>query len=49
LKVEVLNLINRPEVRSMRQANTFGNANFGQTREQGGFMRIVQIMARFNF
>jgi hypothetical protein len=49
LKIEVLNLINRPEVRTLRQRNTFGNANFAQTNQQGGFMRIVQIMARFNF
>jgi len=25
------------------------NANFGQTNTQAGFMRIAQIMFRFNF
>jgi hypothetical protein len=49
VKIEVLNILNRPEVRLLRQANTLGNANFGQTRELAGFMRIVQIMVRFNF
>ena len=49
LKIEVLNMFNRPNVRSLRLANTFGNANFGQTTAQAGFMRITQIMFRFTF
>jgi trimeric autotransporter adhesin len=49
LKIEVLNLLNRPNVRTLRGANTFGNANFGQTAIQAGFMRITQIMLRFSF
>ena len=49
LKIEVLNVVNRPNVRTLRGANTFGNANFGQTAIQAGFMRITQIMLRFSF
>jgi hypothetical protein len=49
LKIEVLNLLNRPNVRTLRGANTFGNANFGQTAIQAGFMRLTQIMLRFSF
>jgi hypothetical protein len=49
LKIEVLNMFNRPNVRTLRNANTFGNANFGQIRELGGFMRITQFMFRFSF
>jgi hypothetical protein len=49
LKFEMLNLMNRVNVRSLRNANTFGNANFGQTTAQAGFMRITQIMFRFSF
>ena len=49
LKIEVLNVLNRPNVRTLRGANTFGNANFGQTNIQAGFMRITQIMLRFTF
>jgi hypothetical protein len=49
LKIEVLNMLNRVNVRTLRQANTFGNANFGQITGQGGFMRITQLMFRFNF
>jgi hypothetical protein len=50
LKLEVLNLFNRPTVRALQGANTFavGNA-FGQTTLQSGFMRILQFMVRFSF
>jgi hypothetical protein len=49
VKIEVLNMLNRPNVRTLQGANTFGNTNFGQTNTQAGFMRIVQIMGRFSF
>jgi hypothetical protein len=48
-KMEILNLFNRPNVRTLRGANVFGNSNFGQTTIQVGFSRIVQMMFRFNF
>src|SRR5262245_58339533 len=48
-KLEVLNLFNRPTVRTLQGANTFGNANFGQTNTQVGFSRMFQMMFRFNF
>jgi hypothetical protein len=49
LKIEVLNMFDRPNTRTLQGANTFGNANFGQTTIQAGFMRIVQLMVRFSF
>jgi trimeric autotransporter adhesin len=49
LKIEVLNMFNRPNLRTLRNANTFGNTNFGQITTQGGFMRIVQFMFRYRF
>lgn len=49
LRGEVLNMLNRPYVRAIQGANTVGSANFGQTSIQGGFMRIVQLSARFSF
>src|SRR5262249_56021652 len=49
LKVEMLNLFNRVNVRTMRGAYTVGNSNFGQTNIQAGFMRITQVMFRFQF
>jgi trimeric autotransporter adhesin len=48
-KLEALNLLNRPNVRTLQGANTFGNANFGQTTIQVGFSRILQLMFRVNF
>ena len=48
-KMEIINLLNRPNVRSLLGANTLGNANFGRTNTQAGFMRQLQFMFRFNF
>jgi hypothetical protein len=33
----------------MQGANTFGNANFGRTATQAGFMRFMQFTFRMNF
>jgi len=49
MKVEVLNMLNRPNVRTIQGANTVGSSNFGQTTIQAGFMRIAQLMLRFSF
>jgi len=42
-------MLNRVNVRSLNGRNTFGNANFGTTGAQAGFMRITQVMFRFSF
>jgi len=49
LKIEMLNLLNRPNVRALSGRNNFSNSNFGQTGVQAGFMRITQVMFRFMF
>ncbi len=50
LKIEILNLTNRPNVRTIQGNNTFAPGNsFGQTTLQSGFMRITQLMFRFLF
>ena len=49
LKFEVLNPLNRVNVRALRGAGTFGNSNFGQTNIQAGFMRIWQLSFRYRF
>ena len=49
VKVEMLNLFNRVNVQADLNANTLGNANFGQINNQAGFMRITQIMFRYSF
>ena len=48
-KIEMLNLFNRVNVRSLNGRNTVGNSNFGQTASQAGFMRITQVTFRFSF
>jgi hypothetical protein len=49
VKLEVLNLLNRVNVRALQGRNTVGNSNFGQTVTQAGFQRITQLMFRFSF
>jgi trimeric autotransporter adhesin len=49
VRLEVLNVLNRPNVRALQGANTVGSANFGQTNLQSGFMRILQFSFRFSF
>ena len=38
-KMEIINVLNRPNVRTLQGQNVFGNANFGRTNTQAGFMR----------
>jgi hypothetical protein len=50
VRLEVLNLFNRPTVRALQGNGTYAPGNsFGQTNLQSGFMRIMQFMIRFNF
>ena len=49
VKIEMLNLLNRPNVRALSARNNQSNTNFGQTGVQAGFMRITQVMFRFSF
>ena len=50
IKIEMLNLFNRPNVRALQGNNTFAVGNsFGQTNLQSGFMRITQLMFRLMF
>jgi hypothetical protein len=50
IKIEMLNLFNRVNVRALQGNNTFAPGNsFGQTNLQSGFMRITQLMFRFTF
>jgi hypothetical protein len=48
-KMEIINVLNRPNVRTLQGQNIFGNANFGRTNLQAGFSRGFQFMFRFNF
>ena len=49
VRLEVLNVLNRPNVRALQGANTVGSSNFGQTTLQSGFMRILQFSFRMSF
>jgi len=50
VKLEVLNLFDRPTVRALQGNGTFAPGNtFGQTTIQSGFMRIMQFMFRVSF
>jgi hypothetical protein len=50
VRLEVLNLFNRPTVRALSGGNTFAPGNsFGTTTAQSGFMRIMQFMFRVSF
>jgi hypothetical protein len=49
IKIEMLNLLNRVNVRALQGRNTVGNSNFGQTVTQAGFQRITQLMFRYMF
>jgi len=50
VRLEVLNLFNRPTVRALSGSNTYAPGNaFGTTTSQSGFMRIMQFMFRFSF
>ena len=48
-RMDIINVLNRVNVRTLQTANTFGNANFGRTNTQAGFMRQLQFMLRFTF
>ncbi len=48
-KMEIINVLNRPNVRTLEGQNVFGVASFGRTNIQAGFMRQLQFMFRFNF
>jgi hypothetical protein len=48
-KMEIINVLNRPNVRNIQGTNTFGNANFARTATQAGYMRFLQFSFRFQF
>jgi hypothetical protein len=49
IKFEVFNLFNRVDPRISNMTNRLGSGSFGQITTQSGFMRLTQIMFRFNF
>ena len=49
LKIEVVNLFNRVQLRGNQMNTTQGNSAFGTIVSQGGFMRLTQVMVRYSW
>ncbi len=49
VKIEVINLFNRVQLRGNQMNTTQGNSAFGTIVSQGGFMRTTQVMFRFSW
>ena len=49
VKIEVINLFDRPNVRALQGNNNVSLTSFGQTNLQSGFMRQAQFMCRYQF
>ena len=49
LKIEVINLFNRVQLRGNQMNTTQGNSAFGTIVSQGGFMRTTQVMFRYSW
>ena len=49
IKIEIINLFNRVQLRGNQMNTTQGNAAFGRIVSQGGFMRLTQVMFRFSW
>ena len=49
IKVEVINLFNRVQLRGNQMITTQGNTAFGKIVSQGGFMRMTQVLFRYSW
>jgi hypothetical protein len=49
IKIEIINLFNRVQLRGNQMNTTQGNSAFGTIVSQGGFMRTTQVMFRYSF
>ena len=49
LKIEVVNLFNRVQLRGNQMNVTQSNPAFGTIVSQGGFMRLTQVMIRYSW
>jgi trimeric autotransporter adhesin len=49
IKIEVVNLFNRVQLRGNQMNTTQGNSAFGTIVSQGGFMRLTQLMFRYSW
>jgi hypothetical protein len=49
IKIEIINLFNRVQLRGNQMNTTQGNSAFGTIVSQGGFMRLTQVMFRYSW
>jgi hypothetical protein len=49
IKIEVVNVFNRVQLRGNQMNTTQGNSAFGTIVSQGGFMRLTQLMFRYSW
>jgi hypothetical protein len=49
IKLEIINVFNRVQLRGNQMNTTQGNSAFGTIVSQGGFMRLTQVMFRYSF
>jgi hypothetical protein len=49
VKIEIINLFNRVQLRGNQMNTTQGNSAFGTIVSQGGFMRTTQVMFRYSW
>ncbi|HEY3157558.1 MAG TPA: TonB-dependent receptor [Vicinamibacterales bacterium] len=49
IKIEIVNLFNRVQLRGSQMNTTQGNSAFGTIVSQGGFMRLTQVMFRYSW
>jgi len=49
IKIEIVNLFNRVQLRGNQMNTTQGNSAFGTIVSQGGFMRLTQVMFRYSW
>jgi hypothetical protein len=49
IKIEIVNVFNRVQLRGNQMNTTQGNSAFGTIVSQGGFMRLTQVMFRYSW
>jgi hypothetical protein len=49
IKIEIVNLFNRVQLRGNQMNTVQGNTAFGTIVSQGGFMRLTQVMLRYSW
>ena len=49
IKIEIINLFNRVQLRGNQMVTNLSGTGFGRIISQGGFMRLTQVMFRYSW